>query len=120
MDATRAPAPDLFWLTVCFLGIMGSFVCYGLLLEYAILGGKSLRKLNFVFVTLLLYATTASVGRYARGEKASTIPPMQFAVLGLKSTRSAFFSMKAPRYGIYPIQVPAKSCKPVLVMLMGR
>ena len=98
---------------------MGSFVAYGLLLEYATSGGKRLHELSFLFVTSLLYTMTASVGRYVRAEKPSTIPPAQFAVLGLTSMGSTFFSVRALRYVIYPIQVLAKSCKPVPVMLMG-
>ncbi len=98
---------------------MGSFVIYGLLLEYATTGGKKLHELSFLFVTSLLYTMTASVGRYVRQEKPSTIPPAQFAVLGLTSMGSTFFSVRALRYVIYPIQVLAKSCKPVPVMLMG-
>ena len=110
---------EIIWLISCFSGIMGSFVAYGLLLEYATSGGKHLHELSFLFVTSLLYTVTASVGRYIRREKPSTIPPAQFAVLGLTSMGSTFFSVRALRYVIFPIQVLAKSCKPVPVMLMG-
>lgn len=110
---------EYLWLAICFFGIMGSFVAYGLLLEYATSGDKQLHELSFLFITSLLYTLTASVGRYARAEKPSTIPPAQFAVLGLTSMGSTFFSVRALRYVIYPIQVLAKSCKPVPVMLMG-
>eukprot|EP00581_Thalassiosira_minuscula_P016284 CAMPEP_0183730800 /NCGR_PEP_ID=MMETSP0737-20130205/33715_1 /TAXON_ID=385413 /ORGANISM="Thalassiosira miniscula, Strain CCMP1093" /LENGTH=516 /DNA_ID=CAMNT_0025963381 /DNA_START=48 /DNA_END=1598 /DNA_ORIENTATION=+ len=116
---TQNKGTEIFWLAFCFFGIMGSFVCYGLLLEYATSGGKHLHELSFLFVTSLLYTLTASVGRYARAEKESTIPPAQFAVLGMTSMGSTFFSVRALRYVIYPIQVLAKSCKPVPVMLMG-
>ena len=67
----------------------------------------------------LLYTLTASVGWYIHTEKPSTIPPAQFAVLGLTSMGSTFFSVRALRYVIYPIQVLAKSFEPVHVMLMG-
>jgi hypothetical protein len=110
---------EFFWLAFCFFGIMGSFVCYGLLLEYATSGGKHLHELSFLFVTSLLYTLTALVGRYIRAEEQSTIPPAQFFVLGLTSMGSTFCSVRALRYVIYPIQVLAKSCKPVPVMLMG-
>jgi hypothetical protein len=110
---------EYFWLAFCFFGIMGSFVAYGLLLEYATTGGKRLHELSFLFVTSLLYTCTAWVGRYVRAETPSTIPPAQFAVLGMTSMGSTFFSVRALRYVIYPIQVLAKSCKPVPVMLMG-
>eukprot|EP00977_Amphora_coffeiformis_P017152 scaffold5479_cov199-Amphora_coffeaeformis.AAC.91 len=90
---------ELFWLLVCFLGIMASFVCYGLLLEYATSGGRKLHELSFLFVTSGLYTVTAAAGRYVRDETPTSIPPA--------------------RYVIYPVQVLAKSCKPVPVMLMG-
>lgn len=119
VEVTKGKSSEFFWLAFCFFGIMGSFVCYGLLLEYATSGGKHLHELSFLFVTSLLYTLTGSVGRYIRAEKQSTIPPAQFAVLGLTSMGSTFFSVRALRYVIYPIQVLAKSCKPVPVMLMG-
>ena len=84
---------------------MGSFVCYGLLLEYATSGGKHLHELSFLFVTSLLYSMVGWSGRYIRAEKPSTIPPAQFAVLGMTSMGSTFFSVRALRYVIYPIQV---------------
>ena len=85
VESSKSKTSEYFWLAFCFFGIMGSFVCYGLLLEYATSGGKHLHELSFLFVTTLLYTMTASVGRYARAEKPSTIPPAQFAVLGLTS-----------------------------------
>ena len=115
----KSKTTEFMWLSFCFFGIMGSFVCYGLLLEYATSGGKHLHELSFLFVTSLLYTMTARVGRYARAEKPSTIPPAQFAVLGMTSMGSTFCSVRALRYVIFPIQVLAKSCKPVPVMLMG-
>lgn len=110
---------ELFWLTVCFLGIMASFVCYGLLLEYTTSGDRELHELSFLFVTSGLYTLTAAAGRYVRDETPSTIPPARFAILGLTSMGSTFCSVRSLRYVIYPIQVLAKSCKPVPVMIMG-
>jgi len=115
----KSRSSDLFWLFFCFLGIMVSFVCYGLLLEYATSGGRKLHELSFLFVTSSLYTCTAAAGRYVRDETPSTIPPARFAVLGLTSMGSTFFSVRSLRYVIYPIQVLAKSCKPVPVMIMG-
>jgi drug/metabolite transporter (DMT)-like permease len=110
---------DLFWLFICFIGIMASFVCYGLLLEYTTSGGRKLHELSFLFVTSGLYTITAAAGRYVRGEVPTTIPPSRFAILGLTSMGSTFTSVRSLRFVIYPIQVLAKSCKPVPVMLMG-
>ena len=110
---------DTIWLLICFLGIMASFVVYGLLLEYTTSGGRQLHELSFLFVTSVVYTLTAAAGRYVRDETPTTIPPARFAVLGLTSMGSTFCSVRSLRYVIYPIQVLAKSCKPVPVMLMG-
>jgi solute carrier family 35 (UDP-galactose transporter), member B1 len=107
------------WLFACFFGIMISFVAYGLLLEYATSGGRKLHELSFLFVTSGLYTLTAAAGRHVRDETPTSIPPARFAVLGLTSMGSTFCSVRSLRYVIYPIQVLAKSCKPVPVMLMG-
>lgn len=107
------------WLFACFFGIMVSFVAYGLLLEYATSGGRKLHELSFLFVTSGLYTLTAAAGRHVRDETPTSIPPARFAVLGLTSMGSTFCSVRSLRYVIYPIQVLAKSCKPVPVMLMG-
>jgi UDP-galactose transporter B1 len=112
-------SPANLWLFACFLGIMVSFVAYGLLLEYATSGGRKLHELSFLFVTSGLYTLTAAAGRHVRDETPTSIPPARFAVLGLTSMGSTFCSVRSLRYVIYPIQVLAKSCKPVPVMLMG-
>ena len=88
---------EVVWLLVCFLGIMASFVCYGLLLEYATSGGRKLHELSFLFVTSGLYTLTAAAGRYVRDETPTTIPPARFAVLGLTSMGSTFFSVRSLR-----------------------
>jgi hypothetical protein len=89
---------DLLWLMACFVGIMLSFVGYGLLLEYTTSGGRKLHELSFLFVTSALYTVTAAVGRYVRDETPSTIPPAQFALLGLTSMGSTFCSVRSLRY----------------------
>lgn len=110
---------ELIWLSVCFFGIMFSFVAYGLLLEYTTSGGRKLHELSFLFVTSSLYTMTAAAGSYVRDEKPSSIPPSRFAVLAMTSMTSTYCSVRSLRYVIYPIQVLAKSCKPVPVMIMG-
>jgi len=115
----RAGSSSTIWLVICFVGIMASFVVYGLLLEYTTSGGRQLHELSFLFITSLVYTLTAAAGRYVRDETPSSIPPARFAVLGLTSMGSTFCSVRSLRYVIYPIQVLAKSCKPVPVMLMG-
>lgn len=95
--APQSKSAELVWLLICFLGIMASFVCYGLLLEYATSGGRKLHELSFLFVTSGLYTVTAAAGRYVRDETPTTIPPARFAVLGLTSMGSTFFSVRSLR-----------------------
>lgn len=90
-------ARDMIWLFICFIGIMASFVLYGLLLEYTTSGGRKLHELSFLFVTSGLYTVTAAAGRYVRGETPSTIPPPRFAILGLTSMGSTFTSVRSLR-----------------------
>lgn len=97
-SAPATKSSELLWLLICFLGIMASFVCYGLLLEYATSGGRKLHELSFLFVTSGLYTMTAAAGRYVRDETPTTIPPARFAVLGLTSMGSTFFSVRSLRY----------------------
>jgi UAA transporter family len=118
-EASSSAKSELLWLLICFFGIMGSFVIYGLLMEYTTSGGRKLHELSFLFVTSGLYTLTAAAGRYVRDETPTTIPPARFAVLGLTSMGSTWCSVRSLRYVIYPIQVLAKSCKPVPVMLAG-
>jgi hypothetical protein len=89
---------EFIWLIACFVGIMLSFVGYGLLLEYTTSGGRQLHEMSFLFVTSALYTVTAAVGRYVRDETPSTIPPAQFALLGLTSMGSTFCSVRSLRY----------------------
>lgn len=96
--AQGSKSSDLFWLFFCFLGIMASFVCYGLLLEFTTSGGRKLHELSFLFVTSGLYTITAAAGRYVRAETPTTIPPARFAILGLTSMGSTFCSVRSLRY----------------------
>jgi UDP-galactose transporter B1 len=106
-------------LVLCSAGIVASFVVYGVVTEYATSGGRKLHEMSLIFVTSLLYTATAYVVRFVRGEEPTTIPKHQMVVLGLTSTGSTFCSVRSLRYVIYPVQVLAKSCKPIPVMLMG-
>mmetsp|Transcript_5665 Transcript_5665/g.11570 ORF Transcript_5665/g.11570 Transcript_5665/m.11570 type:complete len:495 (+) Transcript_5665:174-1658(+) len=110
---------DLMWLTICFVGIMASFVAYGILLEYATSGDRRLHELSFLFVTSVLATITAWVGRTVKRETITDIPANRFLVLGLMSIGSTFCAIRSLRYVIFPIQVLARSCKPVPVLLIG-
>mmetsp|Transcript_21961 Transcript_21961/g.65854 ORF Transcript_21961/g.65854 Transcript_21961/m.65854 type:complete len:363 (-) Transcript_21961:22-1110(-) len=107
------------WLAGCFLGIMFSFILYGLVMEYATSGGRKLHELSLIFVTSSLYTTTAYVGKTIRGEAPTTVPTYKLFCVAMLSMGSTFFSVRSLRYVIFPVQVLAKSCKPIPVMIMG-
>jgi len=111
----------LYWtrLAISFFGIMVSFIMYGLVMEYATSGGRKLHELSLIFVTSSLYTLTAYIGKTVRGEAPTTVPTYKLFFVAMLSMGSTFFSVRSLRYVIFPVQVLAKSCKPIPVMLMG-
>jgi len=110
-----------YWtrLAISFFGIMVSFILYGLAMEYATSGGRKLHELSLILVTSTLYTTTAYVGKTLRGEQGTTVPTHKLFCVAMLSMGSTFFSVRSLRYVIFPVQVLAKSCKPIPVMIMG-
>ena len=45
---------DLMWLSICFVGIMASFVAYGILLEYATTGDRKLHECTYSVFPILI------------------------------------------------------------------
>ncbi|KAJ1446673.1 UAA transporter [Pelagophyceae sp. CCMP2097] len=111
----------LYWtrLGFSFFGIMVSFILYGIVMEYATSGGRKLHELSLIFVTSSLYTITAYAGKTLRGEAPTTVPTYKLFFVAVLSMGSTFFSVRSLRYVIFPVQVLAKSCKPIPVMLMG-
>ena len=62
------PNAGYLWLAMCFLGIMCSFIVYGIVMEYATSGGRELHELSMIFLTSLMYSVTAWYGRRMNGE----------------------------------------------------
>lgn len=62
------PNAGYLWLGLCFLGIMCSFIVYGIVMEYATSGGRELHELSMIFLTSLMYSATAWYGRRMNGE----------------------------------------------------
>ena len=107
------------WLFICFAGLMGSGVLFGMILEYATSGGRKLHELSYIFVTSAIYSITARFCRDLTGEIHTTIPLYKLLGLAILSMSSSFTSVRSLRYVIFPVQVLAKSCKPIPVMIMG-
>lgn len=55
----ETPNAGYMWLGMCFLGIMASFIVYGIVMEYATSGGRELHELSMIFLTSLMYSVTA-------------------------------------------------------------
>jgi len=109
------------WLVACTLGTIFSFTIYGIVMEYATSDGRKLHELSLIFVTGLFYSCVAYIGCALSGEKVSSeIKRYHMGVIALFSMGSTFTSVRSLRYVIYPVQVLAKSCKPVPVMVMGK
>lgn len=62
------PNAGFLWLGACFVGIMASFIVYGIVMEYATSGGRKLHELSMIFLTSLMYSVTAYYGRHANRE----------------------------------------------------
>lgn len=108
-----------FWLMTCFCMLMGSGVLFGMVMEFATSGGRKLHELSYIFVTSFIYSVTARVCRDVSGETPTNIQPNHLLALAILSMSSTFTSVRALRYVIFPVQVLAKSCKPVPVMIIG-
>ena len=113
-----SPIGRLWWV-ICFGGIVTSFGAYGIVMEYATSGGRKLHELSFIFFTSALYVVVGYVGRHVRQEKPTTVKPYKLMMLALMAMGSTFCSVRSLRYVIFPVQVLAKSCKPIPVMFMG-
>lgn len=98
---------------------MGSLICYGMVLEYATSGGRKLHELSLILVTSSIYAVVGLTFCHVQEEKETTVPTYKLAVLAVTSMGSTFTSVCSLRYVIFPVQVLAKSCKPIPVMIMG-
>lgn len=107
------------WLAFCTVGMVSSLTLYGIMLEYTTSGGRKLHEISFLFVTCGIYTVTAYTARHFLKERKTRIPKVNMLMLSLSSVLSTFTSVRSLRYVIYPVQVLAKSCKPVPVLLFG-
>lgn len=87
----ETPNAGYMWLGLCFLGIMASFIVYGIVMEYATSGGRELHELSMIFLTSLMYSVTAYYCRRVNREvwsphSACLLMPVFFIML-VKSRR---------------------------------
>lgn len=67
-EGYETPNAGYFWLVACFIGIMASFIVYGIVMEFATSGNRKLHELSMIFLTSLMYSVTAYYGRYVNRE----------------------------------------------------
>lgn len=72
-DSYETPNAGYVWLALCFVGIMASFIVYGIVMEYATSGGRELHELSMIFLTSLMYSVTAYYGRHVNREVRGSI-----------------------------------------------
>lgn len=73
-DGYDTPNAGYLWLGACFLGIMASFIVYGIVMEYATSGDRKLHEMSMIFLTSFIYSVTAYYGRYANREVSVVFP----------------------------------------------
>lgn len=67
-EGYETPNAGYLWLVACFIGIMASFIIYGIVMEFATSGNRKLHELSMIFLTSLMYSVTAYYGRYVNRE----------------------------------------------------
>lgn len=82
-DPDRNAGP--LWLAFCAVGMITSLTLYGIVLEYATIGGRKLHETSFILVTTSIYTVTAYFARWIFGEKPSDISKYQMLVLSCTS-----------------------------------
>jgi solute carrier family 35 (adenosine 3'-phospho 5'-phosphosulfate transporter), member B2 len=129
-SASRAVAKECILLTYCFLGLMASYLTWGVLQEkimtreYVALDGK--KKAFFkdsqflVFANRLLAFVIASGYLIARNQTRHRAPLFKYSYASFSNIMSAWLQYEALKFISFPTQVLAKSCKIIPVMIMGR
>lgn len=129
-NLNRTVATDALLLSYCFVGLMISYLTWGVLQEkimtqeYKNSDGKKayFKDSQFlVFANRLLAFTVAAIyiiiNRQTTRHKA---PLYKYSYASFSNIMSAWFQYEALKFVNFPTQVLAKSCKIIPVMLMGK
>lgn len=129
-SANRTVATECVLLTFCFLGLMISYLTWGVLQEkimtreYVALDGK--KKAFFkdsqflVFANRFLALIIASLYLVAKQQTRHRAPLFKYSYASFSNIMSAWLQYEALKFISFPTQVLAKSCKIIPVMIMGR
>lgn len=116
-------------LTYCFVGLMISYLTWGVLQEkimtkeYITLDKKKVffRDSQFlVFANRVLAFIIAGIYLLAKRQTRQKVPLFKYSFASFSNIMSAWFQYEALKFVNFPTQVLAKSCKIIPVMLMGK
>lgn len=129
-SAKQTVAKECILLTYCFVGLMGSYLTWGVLqekvmtTEYVGLDGKSkafFKDSQFlVFANRILALIIAVIYQIVRKQARHRAPLFKYSYASFSNIMSAWFQYEALKFISFPTQVLAKSCKLIPVMIMGR
>ena len=86
-EGYETPNAGYTWLVSCFIGIMASFIMYGIVMEFATSGNRKLHELSMIFLTSLMYSVTAYYGRYVNREVGRVGHCFLLPMTGMKQRR---------------------------------
>lgn len=129
-SVNKTVAKECILLTYCFLGLMVSYLTWGVLQEKIMtreyVGNDGKTKAFFkdsqflVFANRLLAFVIAVAYLLFRRETRHRAPLFKYSYASFSNIMSAWLQYEALKFISFPTQVLAKSCKIIPVMIMGR
>lgn len=128
-SSSKTVSKDFILLLYCFIGLMGSYLTWGILQEkimtqeYKNSEGKGsyFRDSQFlVFANRLLAFFIAAGYIFIKQQTRHKAPLFKYSFASFSNIMSAWFQYEALKFVNFPTQVLAKSCKIIPVMLMGK
>uniref|UniRef100_A0A182Y6F8 Adenosine 3'-phospho 5'-phosphosulfate transporter 1 n=1 Tax=Anopheles stephensi TaxID=30069 RepID=A0A182Y6F8_ANOST len=125
----RTTAQECVLLGYCLVGLMGSYLTWGVLQEKIMTQeyeGPEKRKSHFkdsqflVFSNRVLGFMLTAVYLVAKRQFRHRAPLYKYSYASFSNIMSAWFQYEALKFVNFPTQVLAKSCKIIPVMIMGK
>uniref|UniRef100_A0A182K667 Adenosine 3'-phospho 5'-phosphosulfate transporter 1 n=1 Tax=Anopheles christyi TaxID=43041 RepID=A0A182K667_9DIPT len=125
----RTTAQECALLCYCLVGLMGSYLTWGVLQEKIMTQeyeGPEKRKSHFkdsqflVFSNRVLGFMITAVYLMAKRQFRHRAPLYKYSYASFSNIMSAWFQYEALKFVNFPTQVLAKSCKIIPVMIMGK
>lgn len=124
-----SPTRECILYAYCFIGLMATYLTWGLLQEkiitqeYVNVDGKKsfFRDSQFlVFTNRFLAFLIACTYLSLKSQQRHRAPMYKYSYASFSNIMSAWFQYEALKFVNFPTQVLAKSCKIIPVMLMGK